>query len=252
MSIVNNAIEKNIFNIDNIDIPIFRIFSYERFEELIKNQKLTLVQPSMWDDPYENFFLRTKVDLGNGEVASIEDLKNSWYGQCWTENEDTDAMWRIYSHEKDGVRVKTTARKLFYSIFNGSEEFCNLKYFMGKVEYKSKAELINFMETVTFSDIIAGGQNDKFAKLLCIKRTEFSHENEIRVIVDDIGNKNGVNGLYKIDIDTDSLFDEICLDPRLLDEDVSNLTQKIKKMGVSTKIIQSELYKLDIPMIRVI
>lgn len=54
---------KNAININNIDTPVYRIFSYERFIELITTNQLVLVQPSMWDDPYENFFLKTEVGL---------------------------------------------------------------------------------------------------------------------------------------------------------------------------------------------
>lgn len=251
MTNIQNLMENNVFNLDNLDIPIYRIFSYDRFEELIKNKELVLVKPSMWDDPYENFFLKTRVDIGNGEVATLEYLENSWYGQCWTENEDTDAMWRIYSHKKDGIKVRTTARKLFNAILNPSDRFASLKFFMGKVEYKNKVDIINFMQNITFSEISSGGQNDKFAKLLCVKRTEFLHENEIRILVDNVDNSIG-GKIFKININPDSLFDEICIDPRLSDEDALKLTTKIKMMGVNVNIIQSNLYKLDIPMIRAI
>lgn len=47
-------------------------------------------------------------------------------------------MWRIYNSKKDGVRVKTTDQKLFHAIFDGSDNFSSLKYFIGKVEYKDK------------------------------------------------------------------------------------------------------------------
>ena len=251
MSVVDNKFENNIINIKNLDIPIYRIFSFKRFEELITGKQLVLVKPSMWDDPYENFILKTEVDCGHGEIASLEDLNRTWYGQCWTENTDTDAMWRIYSHDKTGVRVKTTARKLFSTLFDNNDEYANLKYFIGKVEYKDKSEIINFMNSITFTGMTLGGQNNIFAELLCIKRTEFNHENEVRIIVDDIDDKKGLGGLYKIDIEPDFLFDEVCLDPRLSDVDVIKLTSQIKSMGVNAKIIQSELYKFNVPRIKI-
>ncbi|MEW5029724.1 DUF2971 domain-containing protein, partial [Klebsiella pneumoniae] len=71
---------KNAININNIDTPVYRIFSYERFIELITTNQLVLVQPSMWDDPYENFFLKTEVVSDDGEFGSLESLCNSWYG----------------------------------------------------------------------------------------------------------------------------------------------------------------------------
>lgn len=241
---------KNAININNLDTPVYRIFSFERFFELITTKQLVLVQPSMWDDPYENFFLKTEVVSDDGELGSLENLCNSWYGQCWTENEDTDAMWRIYSPEKRGVRVKTTIRKLFLTLYDTSDINCSLKYFIGKVNYKDKEEIIEFMKSTTFSEFILGGQNTQFAEVLCTKRTAFSHENEVRLIVDDIGDKNGRGGLYKINITPEELFEEVCLDPRLSSSDFVNLRAKLHGMGVSTNIIQSDLYKLDLPRLK--
>lgn len=241
---------KNTININDIDTPIYRIFSFERFLELIAEKQLVLVQPSMWDDPYENFFLKTEVVSDTGEKVYLESLSDSWYGQCWTENEDTDAMWRIYSPEKRGVRVKTTIRKLFLTLYNTSDKYHSLKYFIGKVNYKGKDEIIEFIKSTSFSEFIRGGQNTQFAEVLCTKRTAFSHENEIRLIVDDIESKKGSEGLYKINIDPEDLFEEICLDPRLSINEYSAITKIIKCMGVSTKIIQSDLYKLDLPCLK--
>ncbi|MEQ0006650.1 DUF2971 domain-containing protein [Klebsiella sp. GG_Kp146] len=246
-----DSILKNIIDIDSLDMSIYRIFSIKYFEELITNKELVLVQPDMWDDPYENFILKTEVDLGDGTIASLEELKSNWYGQCWTENIDTDAMWRIYSPNKDGIRVKTTAKKLFDIVYNSLDEYAKLKYFIGKVSYKEKQEIINFVTKSSFSEIILGGQNDSFAKLLCTKRTAFSHENEIRVLVDDIHNKKGDGGLYKIDIEPMQLFDEVCLDPRLSDIEANNLKAKLVAMGVTCKILQSDLYKLTLPRLRI-
>ncbi|EMD5184801.1 DUF2971 domain-containing protein [Klebsiella michiganensis] len=243
-------LNKNIINISDVDAPVYRIFSFERFLEVIAAKQLVLVRPSMWDDPYENFFLKTEVVSDTGEIASLENLSDSWYGQCWTENEDTDAMWRIYSPEKRGVRVKTTIRKLFSTLNNKSDEYCSLKYFIGKVSYKDKEEIKEFITSTSFTAFISGGQNTQFAELLCTKRTAFSHENEVRLIVDDIGDKNGSGDLYKINITPDDLFEEICLDPRLSSTDFVNLRAKIQVMGVSTNIIQSDLYKLDLPRLK--
>ncbi len=54
------------------------------------------------------------------------------------------------------------------------------------------------MNSTTFSEFILGGQNTVRGGIM-YKRTAFSHENEIRLIVDDIGHKHG-RGLYKINI----------------------------------------------------
>ncbi|MEV9163034.1 hypothetical protein AB0127_24600, partial [Klebsiella pneumoniae] len=108
----------------------------------------------------------------------------------------------------------------------------------------------SFARNLIYSTKPLGGQNTQFAEVLCTKRTAFSHENEIRLIVDDIGHKHGRGGLYKINITPEELFEEICLDPRLSSSDFLNLRAEIQGMGVTTNIIQSDLYKLDLPRLK--
>lgn len=106
-------------NFINIDQPIYRTYSAQRFVALLKTSSDALVNPAMWEDTFENFFLKSKVQVSATEVASLENLTSDWYGQCWTINEDTDALWRIHSHDQTGVKVRTTIRKLFDNLVGG-------------------------------------------------------------------------------------------------------------------------------------
>ena len=209
--------EDNILNDLDLDTKIYRIFTLDRFKELITSNELVLVNPEMWDDPFENFFLKANAIDGQGNTVDFSNLREMWYGQCWTKNEDTDAMWRIYSPDKNGVRISTTVRKLFDAIYNEDDKFASLKYFIGKVDYGTKDELNDFMNKNSFWNIAIGGQNDGFAKLLCIKREAFKHESEVRILVNENDEEESkkLNGLYKIKIDKNILIDDICLDPRL-------------------------------------
>ena len=107
----------NLLDIPDLDAPIYRIYSSSRFLDLACSRKNGLVKLRLWDDPFENFFLRSEVTGPGGEKISIENIAEDWYGQCWTLNADTDAMWRIYSHDKDGIKIRTTIRKLFNSFY---------------------------------------------------------------------------------------------------------------------------------------
>ncbi len=242
--------EDNVHRITDLDQKIYRIFSYQRFKELVTKNELVLVNPSKWDDPFENFFLNTEVDCGNNEIATLDSIANSWYGQCWTTNSDTDAMWRIYSSDKDGIRVSTTVRKLFSSIFNSSDPKAWLKYFIGLVEYKKQQEIISFLNNTTFMDISIGGQNDNFAKLLCIKRTEFSHESEVRLLINDVENNIGVNGCYKIPFSVNKVLDTVCIDPRATLAEFNTIKTEVIGLNVTLPIVQSNLYKLNLPRIK--
>lgn len=235
----NNAID-----IIDLDEKIYRIFSISRFKELLITKKLVLVNPEKWDDPFENFFLKANAIEPDGTLVSLEDISKSWFGQCWTYTKDSDALWRIYSSKKDGIRVTTTIRKLFSQIWDDTDEFKFLNYFISAVKYKSRSEIESFMNNTSFLNIATGGQNDGFAKLLCIKRNEFSHENEIRVLTFD-NNKKGNDGCYEVDIEYQDIFEEICLDPRLEDIEFQNLKNEIKKYSGSIPITQSDLYKIS-------
>ena len=242
---------KNILNNLDREQKIYRIFPLSRFEEMMQNQELVLVRPSMWDDPFENFFLSVNAIDANGESGSLQSIKDSWYGQCWTTNADTDAMWRIYSPNKDGVRVSTTVGKLFDAIYAETDIAASLKYFIGKVEYKTKQEISDFMQDTSFRSVAIGGQNDGFARLLCVKREAFTHENEVRILIsktpEEMEKDNSC--IHKIKIDFEKLFEDICLDPRLTDSEYQKLRCRLISK-TQLPIIQSDLYKFDLQPIK--
>ena len=125
----------NILDINNLDQTIYRIFKLCRFKQLMCTNELVLVNPTKLDDPFENFFLRATAVDQDGTRYSLEELQNAWYLQCWTFKKESDALWRIYSPAKDGVRVSTTIRKLFSYIWDEKDPFSRLRYFIGKVCY---------------------------------------------------------------------------------------------------------------------
>ena len=236
----------------NLDTRIYRVFRMDHFKDLIFSSKLVLVNPTHWDDPFENFVLKTTVIDSEG-TSSLGTLYKTWYGQCWTDNgQETEALWRIYSPGKDGIRVATTIRSLLNLVVDRSEPFWTLKYFLGKVEYFTREEIETFINGTTFLDIIGGGQNKMLAKLFCVKREEFQHEQEIRLMLCDVDHSNleENEGLYRKTIDCRKLIDGIVVDPRMDQETFEELEQFIRKEGLSTPVSQSELYKINLPPIR--
>jgi hypothetical protein len=57
------------------------------------------------------------------------------------------------------------------------------------------------------------------------------------------------DGLYQVKIDFESMFDEICLDPRLENDDFEKMKNQLENK-TSIPIIQSDLYKFDLEPIR--
>jgi hypothetical protein len=56
--------DKNLIQIGDLDQPIYRTYAKKWFLPILADGKDVLRNPSTWDDPFENFFLkRTRVAL---------------------------------------------------------------------------------------------------------------------------------------------------------------------------------------------
>ena len=43
----------------DLDQKVYRIYGLDRFKALLSSRQDALINPSMWDDPFENFLLET-------------------------------------------------------------------------------------------------------------------------------------------------------------------------------------------------
>jgi hypothetical protein len=244
----------NLIRIDDLDQEVFRIDKIDRIEQMFSDNMLVLVRPAMWEDPFENFLLKCSAVEPDGTIVALDNLANSWYGSCWTLNSDSDAMWRIYSQKKDGIRLKSTVRKLAEAIWETQNLFSSLKYFIGKVQYLPRTDIEKILQRTSFWNLAAGGQNSAFAETLLLKRTEFEHENEIRILAcssNDPLDPRTNGDLYKIPINSNYFIEELCIDPRLSDAEAETVKNKLQRFGYSGQITQSELYKLKITQIKI-
>jgi hypothetical protein len=247
--------KRNLLRLDDADLDrrIYRIYALDHFKELLAARVDAVVNPTKWQDPFENFFLeRTEVmDDLTGSTIPLKNLAVDWYGQCWSMNKDTDAMWRIYCPDpvaNPGVKVRTTIRKLFDNLKGSGSPAPYLQFFIGKVEYRSERGIVNLMRGLTFTDIAVGGQGDRFADLLCLKRTAFRHEREVRLLFQDGefgSSRRGVGGVFKFALDPSAVFEEVVLDPRMKDPDAAALKADLLAGGRTTlPISRSNLYRV--------
>ena len=235
----------------DLDKPVYRIFSFQILEQIFQERKLTLVKPKLWDDPFENFILNSTGRLLNGREFQI-DFRSNFYGQCWSFTKESDAMWRIYSPDKNGVKVKTTIRKLFTPLFKAGGQHqkingivYNISSFVGKVKYADTKTLITMLkDEQLMSEIIFDQSGRGQASTFFFKRVAFRHEKEVRLIFNS-QNDNQFN-TFKFDINPIDVFDEIVFDPRMTETIYQEQKDKVIKWGFYKSIIQSGLYKLKI------
>ena len=238
---------------DDRDTPIYRIYNSGRLKELFEIEKNVLTNATKWDDPYENFFLRNTVILfENGERGVFEGVKHM-YGQCWSFNSDSDAMWRIYAPNINngfGIQVKTTIRKLFDDFRDMGSKSPRLSFFIGKVKYYTEEKIKDFVCKNTLDDLSLDIALN-FAKLFCVKREAFEHENEIRLILNylegDFKPRNGqlsvCENLFHYPIEPNHVFDEIIIDPRICPNKAERFENELKELGCTVPISHSKLYE---------
>ena len=191
------------------DIALYRFMPFDSLLQMLNEQKNTLVKSSLWEDSYENFMLKNEF-LVNGKNYSLEKLSDEWFGQCWTTKSSSDAMWRIYSHDKKSVRIKTTVGRLWDSAITYQGDGI---FMIGKVQYFSQAQILKDIEEgapYRLSEV-----SDMMINSLYVKRNSFRHELEWRLVYH-CGSKSAEKEKNAIQVDINPLefIMNVYFDPR--------------------------------------
>ena len=229
------------------DEPIYRVISINRLFQLFETRHNVLVKPIKWEDPFEKFICESITNLKfEDEKNSTVGFRDDLFGQCWTRTRESDAMWRIYSPNKNGVRISTTPRKLLSSLFyNTGEDYRNISCYIGKVKYFKTSELITHInqnvDNWVYNDVNGGG----IANSLLFKRSAFKHENEVRLIYNSKFGRRNNSEVHQYSIKPLELIKDIIFDPRI---EYSEFKRHKKNLVYHKfdpeKIIKSVLYNI--------
>ncbi len=242
--------QRNILNLDITeteelsDIPLYKYFSLNNLSYMLNGKKLFVDNISKsWEDCYENFFLKSTF-YREQSLIGTDNLIHGVFGQSWTTKTESDAMWRIYSSDKNGIRIKTNAKKLFDAIYINDKAMANTWF--GKVKYDVMQKIYQDLNNEIQQQELYQVFQSTLPKTQFMKRKEFDHEDEFRLIVMMDSEETVKYHQYKriaYNIDIDDFIEEYCLDPRLLDGEFETQKQKLIALGAdSNKIIKSNLY----------
>ena len=227
----------------DLDKKIYRIISLDRLLELFSSKQNVLVKPELWEDTFENFILKSNIRQSDGTVTQFEFHKKI-FGQCWTLHKSSDAMWRIYSPQKDGVRIRTTIRQLIQGLYNTLNVAMPDAYgCIGRVKYLSESQLMDLAHSTFMDDGIYLGS--MFNSLL-VKRKAFRHEKEIRVLYEDHTNSYYLNNnIFKYYFNPHEMVSQLMIDPRISYTEFKSIkNQIIEATGYKGEIKRSLLYRL--------
>jgi hypothetical protein len=221
---------------------LYRTLPLSRFYELFDNRENVLVRPKLWDDPYENLALKSPVEIGGqlGKFGFHED----YYGQCWTTQSISDAIWRIYSSDKQGVRIRSTVGKVLGELARGyNPNLARIRCFIGKVRYLTDKQLLDFA-TNHFAGGLAMASNGKLiAETLLVKRRAFKHEGEIRLIYGASDGTDPDADLFRYPIDPHAMINQVMLHPQLSATEAGHMKAEIQqRTGFKGPVLHSQLY----------
>lgn len=174
---------------------IYRFEKIERFRQLVDEKALTFVLPELWPDKNEGFLFRA-VQSQKGvakvmealnnvfpnakpdglEVALLMAFQQSRYAQCWSKCPENDALWKGYD-------IRIEAERDDVSKLDGIEAH--------DVRYVDSIDLDEELRSI-FSYPDEKTVSWRSENVLLIKRTQFSHEEEVRLLTKVI-EKNVVN-----------------------------------------------------------
>ena len=87
---------------------LYRYMSLAQFLSIVENRKLFLNKVKRWEDTWEGPDDQLPMITDSGkEVFSESLITAATVGQCWTYDNDSDAMWRIYSPDRQGIMIET-------------------------------------------------------------------------------------------------------------------------------------------------
>lgn len=209
-----------------------------RFEHAVQvlRGNLYFSHPSQWDDPYE-----TNVK---------HEYDHAIFAQCWSTASMSDAMWRIYSPNFLGVRLRTTRAALTEAMQTYTARNPGYKRRLQDVQYLKIDEFKKEMSE--YEDLIESGElfgPPAAADMLCMKRAAFSHEAEVRAILfDSNAPRSGEDSRKGINVAVDGidLVESIRLDPRAPDELCEALVHYfVNVLGFKGSVKKSLLYTVS-------
>jgi len=186
---------ENLIPIDS-DAKIWRYMDIEKYKSLLLESGLFFCRADKFSDPFEGSLTRREYEhrwMGfgfglHGEPVEPEKLdkdleaistlhrklKRSTIVNCWHINTgESDAMWRLYLKDNEGVAIQSPAKTLFESL-NGTPE----------IIHPSKIRYLNYDLDIWYHPEDYPHIHYNLIIPLIHKRTEFCHESEFRLFID--------------------------------------------------------------------
>jgi hypothetical protein len=239
------------------DTKLWRYLDLSHFLSLLNRQALYFASVIEFDDRWEgaipagsieglrrvqrNYALEKRhISKEVDEEKAVYQLKMALkmlqgvYGvNCWHMNEvESVAMWKLYTHGKDGVAIQTTVGRLKTCL---SHEPRNI--YIAQVHYHDH-------ETLPAEELISPNA----VVPIVLKRRSFRHESEVRLILDKQHDKpqeaSGTTSGEAIAVDVSNLIEKIVASPDYPGWAMAGLQERVAAAGIDLTVEKSDLLRL--------
>ena len=230
------------------DATLWRYMSFTKFASLLAKSSLFFARADKLGDPFEGSLSNVTIQLRpvvHKDIPEeyrtllpnhIKDMRRYVLVSCWHENEqESDAMWKLYSGHGEGIAIKTDFHSLKDSLTGGEHVF------IGRVNY------VDYDTTYI-------RENDPIAALMH-KRKSFQHENEVRAVIYEPYRSGGqiiVGGpdVYKTgtyhQVDIPTLIREVIVPPYSEDWFTELVQTTAETYGLQVPVTRSSLAALPV------
>lgn len=216
---------------------LYRYVGLSQFMSFVETYSTTLTQVKQWQDTWEIPFRHVAVvdssaPIGSGDITWRDDpIYEQVYGQCWSLNAESDAMWRIYSPNKEGLMIATTVKR--FGLLKGVNGAL-----LAPVIYYDNVEKgrDRVHEQYGYADIVGA----------FLKRKAFEHEREVRLAT--LNNDACLGHVYedcshiRLSLNPMEFITEITIDPRASGWYVETIQDYCERAGFATIPVKSSLY----------
>jgi hypothetical protein len=200
---------------------------------LLETNTTSLARIRDWEDTWEVPLAKLPVQSDDGPISNRHySIFETMYGQCWSLNEESDAMWRIYSPQREGVVIQTSVKRfrLIQGLLFGA---------LGPVTYygdlkQALEEAAQHREYQIFTEAF-------------LKRRAFEHEREVRLVTCDDPRcvehrrSKGTTRL-EFSIDPVQFLEGIRIDPRADGCHEEMMRRYCARHGLRCEPVKSKLY----------
>ena len=241
MPVVSSYTSEHMFlEKPELSTSLWRYMDFSKFIAMLVNTKLYMSRIDLLGDKYEGWipsspryggFFKKQFEEHDRELKKISPKERKrYYVSCWHSNEEqSDAMWKLYAKGNEGLAIRTTTKNLHDSLKDAPEELWHYKVIYSNSEREP-------------------AHGGSMLRACLIKRKPFKHEKETRIVwyndketPSPLPKKSvKIEGFY-VKCNLETLIKQVFIAPTEKPWLVPIVEDVLFKYGIKTEVIQSGL-----------